>query len=78
MNKRRFAKLRGALAESYLKQKDLAEIIGNCPCTLSHKLSGKASDFTIKEAYLILQALEIDFSEINKYFAPADVLNMAI
>jgi DNA-binding XRE family transcriptional regulator len=76
MNKRKFAKLRGALAESYLRQKDLAEVIGNCPTTLSHKLSGSAkSDFSIKEAYLILNALEIDYSEIYKFFPPADVLN---
>jgi hypothetical protein len=76
MGKRKFSKLRGRLCEADIKQKEIAKLTGNGATTISHKFNGfGASEWTVREAYTILDALEIDHSQIDLFFPPDDVLN---
>jgi hypothetical protein len=72
---RRFAKLRGAICEAGIKYKELAVELENGYSTLSHKFCGKcAAEFTVRDAYKIMDKLGISHSDIDTFFSPEDIL----
>lgn len=61
------SKLRGKIYEKFRSQRQFAQALGISPATLNHRLSGKLP-FTAPEMFKAIRLLEIDPSEISKYF----------
>ena len=61
------SKLRGKIYEKFRSQRQFAQAMGISPATLNHRLSGKLP-FTAPEMFKAITLLEIDPSEISKYF----------
>ena len=67
MDEIKYPKLRGRIIEKYGSQTKFAAAIGKCRQDLSRKLCGKGG-FTYKDIEIWSALLEIDKSEIGKYF----------
>jgi len=61
------SKLRGKIFEKFRSQRQFAQALGISPATLNYRLSGKLP-FTAPEMFKAIRLLEIDPSEISKYF----------
>ncbi len=61
------SKLRGKIFEKFRSQRQFAQALGISPATLNYRLSGKLP-FTAPEMFTAITLLEIDPSEISKYF----------
>lgn len=61
-------KLRGKIVECGMSTAELAFKIGIDRATLYRRLSSDGKDFTIEEADLIVQELELSCSEANAIF----------
>ena len=62
-----YSKLRGLIKEKGLSESDLAKEINLSSSSLSCRLNGKV-DWTVPEVRAICDVLQIDKSEIYKYF----------
>lgn len=62
-----YRKLRGRMAEYDDRQQDASEAIGISLMALNKKLNGK-SEFTLREAYGLLDRYDVPHSEIGEYF----------
>lgn len=62
-----YSKLRGKIFEKFRCQRQFAQALGISPATLNSRLSGKLP-FTAPEIFTAITLLEIDPSEISKYF----------
>ena len=62
-----YSKLRGLIKEKGLSESDLAKEINLSSSSLSYRLNGKV-DWTVPEVRAICDVLQIDKSEIHKYF----------
>lgn len=75
MGKERHVKLRLLLEERGLKHQEVARMVGMKPSKFSQKINRNKSDFTLKEASLICNVLDISMDE---YFFVQDVSKMRI
>lgn len=73
MSKERHVKLRLLLEERGLKHQEVARMVGMKPSKFSQKINRNKSDFTLKEASLICNVLDISMDE---YFFVQDVSKM--
>ncbi|MCS4486344.1 helix-turn-helix domain-containing protein [Staphylococcus americanisciuri] len=73
MSKERHVKLRLLLEERGLKHQEVAQMVGMKPSKFSQKINRNKSDFTLKEASLICNVLDISMDE---YFFVQDVSKM--
>lgn len=62
-----YDKLRGRIKEVFGTQDKFAQAIGMSRSTLSQKLNN-VSEFTQKEMFDSMQALRLDFSQVDTYF----------
>ena len=63
----KFAKIRGLIKEKGMTEAELANKINLSASSLSCRLGGKV-DWTLPEMRAVCDVLEINFSEIGKYF----------
>lgn len=63
----RFTKLRGAIIQSGYQHGELAKAIGLCPASLSSRITAK-KPFTLNEMYLLMDKLNLPYSELHTYF----------
>lgn len=69
MKKQAYPLLRGRMKSLGMEQVDIQSVIGRSPSQTSLKMCGKA-DFTLTEQYLIMDFLEIPYTEMAEYFPP--------
>lgn len=62
---KRYAKLRGRMAEKNVTQEKLAKELGISKATMNNRLNGK-SEFGLKELQIIFQILDLE--DIESYF----------
>lgn len=61
-------KLKGRIIESGMNVEKVAELIGMDKSTLYRKINSNGESFTIKEADLIANALNLTYHEVNAIF----------
>lgn len=64
---KKFKKLRSRIFDFEFLQEDLAKRLGKSTTYLKNRLNG-SQPFTLQDAYLLCDLLEIEMSEIPKYF----------
>ncbi|GGI30893.1 helix-turn-helix domain-containing protein [Staphylococcus chromogenes] len=73
MSTRRYVNLRLLLEKRGLKHQEVAKMIGMTPAKFSQKINRNKSDFTLAEASLICDVLNVSMDE---YFFVHDVSKM--
>lgn len=71
-----FKKLRVELAVNEIEQQDIAKLIGRSVFYVSARMTGKAP-WTLPEAYIICNRLDIPLEQLLDLFPLSDVLNTA-
>lgn len=67
-----YLNLRAELTRQGKQVRDLCPVIGMCVSSVSLRMCGHA-DFTIADAYAILEFLGLPFADLPKYFPPKGI-----
>ena len=68
----RYYRIYKRMREKKIKASYLAAYVGISPAVLSKKLNGR-TPWRLDECYAVMDALEVDRRELQKYFPAADV-----
>ena len=66
-------KLKGKIAESGMRQDEVAALIGTSPASFSAKVNGR-SGFTVSEVDLLRNVLKLDKEDVFNIFFAEDVI----
>lgn len=70
--KSRYKSLWAEMTRQDISTYDLAEMLGKSPSTINSRLSGHAT-WTLKDAYKVLDLLEISHDKLHVFFPPNGV-----